>query len=187
MFVRTERLLLRPAWSEDSMPLFRAIGEEQVVRNLATAPWPYLLTDAETWTATPRPAHRPAALIFMRDASELELIGSIGLHDTPEGEIELGYWIARERWGAGLATEAGLAMLRFARDTLRLRRLVAGHFLDNPASGQVLRKLGFQPTGAVRMRHSLARGGEASTAEFVVELNREADTDMTTACRMLAA
>ena len=47
MFARTERLLLRPGWAEDAPALARAIADEQVVRNLATAPWPYRL-------ATPR-------------------------------------------------------------------------------------------------------------------------------------
>ena len=41
MFARTERLLLRPGWAEDAPALARAIADEQVVRNLATAPWPY--------------------------------------------------------------------------------------------------------------------------------------------------
>ena len=36
MFARTERLLLRPGWQEDAPALARAIGEEAVVRNLAT-------------------------------------------------------------------------------------------------------------------------------------------------------
>src|SRR3989344_9521016 len=39
MFARTERLLLRPGWQEDAPALAKAIGEEGVVRNLATAPW----------------------------------------------------------------------------------------------------------------------------------------------------
>ena len=32
------------------------------------------------------------------------------------------------------------------------------HFLDNPASGRVLEKLGFRPTGAVEKRWSNVRG-----------------------------
>ena len=48
----------------------------------------------------------------------------------------------------------------------RLPELVAGHFLDNPASGAVLRKLGFRPTGKVAQRYSVARGGEAACALF---------------------
>ena len=43
MFARTPRLLLRPGWREDAPALFRAIADERIVRNLATAPWPYTL------------------------------------------------------------------------------------------------------------------------------------------------
>ena len=46
MFARTERLLLRPGWAEDAPALARAIADEAIVRNLATAPWPYGIDDA---------------------------------------------------------------------------------------------------------------------------------------------
>jgi len=51
-----------------------------------------------------------------------------------------------------------------------LARLVAGHFADNPASGRVLAKAGFRPTGEVAMRYSAGRDGHAPCAEFVLEL-----------------
>jgi len=172
MFARTERLLLRPAWEEDADALFRAIADERIVRNLATAPWPYLPEHAAAWVAAERPAQRATALIFVRTQSVPLLVGAIGIHDTADGGVELGYWISRPHWGRGYATEAGRAMLVFARESLRLERLVAGHFLDNPASGSVLRKLGFKPTGIIAMRHSVARGAESPMAEFVLELVR---------------
>jgi RimJ/RimL family protein N-acetyltransferase len=187
MFARTERLLLRPAWPEDAEAVFHAIADERIVRNLATAPWPYLPEHAVAWTATPRPAHRPASLIFLRTEPQPLLVGAVGIHDTPAGEVELGYWIARPHWGRCYASEAGRAMLAFARDTLRVPRLVAGHFLDNPASGSVLRKLGFQPTGRIAMRHSLARGAEAPMTEFVVELNRATSREEAVAACSMAA
>src|SRR3546814_18335325 len=49
---------------------------------------------------------------------------------------------------------------------MNLPKLSAGHFVDNPASGAVLRKLGFRSTGKVAQRYSLARGGEAACALF---------------------
>jgi len=185
MFARTERLLLRPAWAEDAEAIFHGIGHEPVVRNLASAPWPYLPEHAAGWIATERPHHRPASLIFRRGETP-QLVGAIGIGDTPDGEVELGYWIGRDHWGRGYASEAGRAMIAFAR-SLRLPRLVAGHFLDNPASGGVLRKLGFQPTGRIGMRHSLARGTETPMAEFVLELNRRADAAPAQATQPLAA
>src|SRR3546814_10810174 len=68
----------------------------------------------------------------------------------------MGYWIARPYWGLGFATEAGRQLLHIAR-AMSLPKLSAGHFVDNPASGAVLRKLGFRPTGKVAQRYSLAR------------------------------
>src|SRR5690606_28343339 len=58
MFARTDRLLLRPGWAEDAPALHAAIAEPAVVRNLARAPWPYRLTDAQAFLAgadTPLP------------------------------------------------------------------------------------------------------------------------------------
>ena len=49
MFLRTERLFLRPAWLEDAPELTRAIGQEPVVRMLARVPWPYREEHARAW------------------------------------------------------------------------------------------------------------------------------------------
>src|SRR3546814_17905573 len=60
-------------------------------------------------------------------------------------------------------------MLDLAR-TLGIPRLTAAHFVDNPASGAVLRKLGFRPTGRRIERASLGRGTPAPTVEYVREV-----------------
>jgi RimJ/RimL family protein N-acetyltransferase len=173
MFARTERLLLRPGWIEDAPALFRAIADEGIVRNLASPPWPYAIEHAEAFLATERDPAEPTSLIFLRTDGAPELIGSIGFGRKPSGDLELGYWIARDHWGRGYATEAGRAALDFARETLRLKRLVAGHFTDNPASGRVLDKLGFRPTGRTAPRFSAGRG--EATACRLFELDLEAD------------
>ena len=46
MFIRSERLFLRPGWPEDWQELLSRIADESVVRNLAKAPWPYTADDA---------------------------------------------------------------------------------------------------------------------------------------------
>jgi len=149
MFARTERLLLRPGWREDAPALFRAIADEGIFRNLAQAPWPYMMADAEAFLTRERSPHEACCLIFLRGDGAPALVGGIGFGRTPEGELEFGYWVARPFWGRGIATEAGAALIANARDSLRLPRLVAGHFTDNPASGRVLEKLGFRTTGAI--------------------------------------
>ena len=170
MFARTERLLLRPAWAEDSHTLFRAIGDERIVRNLATAPWPYMPEHAACWTQAARSPDRPAALIFKRDSGAPELIGGIGIHDTPDGAVELGYWIARTHWGRGYATEAGRAVVDMARHGIGAPRLHGRHMVDNPASGGVLRKLGFVETGTGTI-DCLARGAEVACVTYELDLS----------------
>ncbi|WP_432768057.1 MAG: GNAT family N-acetyltransferase [Sphingopyxis sp.] len=165
MFARTERLLLRPGWQEDAPALARAIGEEAVVRNLATAPWPYGEAQAQAFLSQPIDPMQPRFLIFARTGGAPRLVGGCGISPSPEDGLEMGYWIARPYWGLGFATEAGRQLIRIAR-ALHLPRLSAGHFLDNPASGAVLRKLGFRPTGQIAQRFSLARGGDAAVALF---------------------
>jgi RimJ/RimL family protein N-acetyltransferase len=160
MFARTDRLLLRPGWAEDAPALARAIADEAIVRNLATAPWPYGVAEAEAFLAAPRDPILPSFLITERTEGAPRIVGACGLGRRPSGAVELGYWIARPHWGRGFATEAALALLDIAR-TLGLARLEASHFVDNPASGRVLEKLGFVPTGLTAHRHSCARGGEA--------------------------
>src|SRR5688572_19243817 len=57
-------------------------------------------------------------------------------------EVELAYLIDRSRWGEGLATEAALGIIDYARDTLGLRRLISLISPDNAASTAVARKVG---------------------------------------------
>jgi RimJ/RimL family protein N-acetyltransferase len=169
MFARTERLLLRPGWAEDAPTLARAIADESVVRNLATAPWPFALEDAEAFLAAPRDPAMPSFLITERTNSDPVIVGACGLGRRPSGAVELGYWIARAHWGKGFATEAGRALIDIAR-ALKLPRLEASHFVDNPASGRVLEKLGFLPTGLSAARYSCARGGEAMSRLYRLRL-----------------
>jgi ribosomal-protein-alanine N-acetyltransferase len=74
-----------------------------------------------------------------------KFIGRCGL--TPmdiEGheEIEVGYMLAREYWGQGLATEAAQAILQYGFDELKIPRLVCVINPGNEASSRVAEKIG---------------------------------------------
>ena len=174
MFARTERLLLRPGWAEDAPALHEAIADAGIVRNLASAPWPYTLAHAEAFLATERGPAATSLLIFRRTSAAPELVGACGFGRRPSRSIEFGYWIARRHWGKGYATEAGRAVVAIARESLRIGKLGAGHFLDNPASGRVLEKIGFRPTGIVAPRFSAGRGEDAPCRLFELDLRSEA-------------
>ena len=176
MFARTPRLLLRPGFPEDAPALAGAIGDETIVRNLATVPWPYRMRDAEAFLASPRDPILPSLLVFERGQSAPQLIGSCGLGRRPSGAVEMGYWIARPFWGRGFATEACTAVIDIAR-MLGLASLEASHFIDNPASARVLDKLGFQSLHVIAPRMSCARGAEVPARLMRLQLQGAAFDD----------
>ncbi|MDP3675892.1 MAG: GNAT family N-acetyltransferase [Novosphingobium sp.] len=174
MFIRSERLFLRPAWPEDWEELLALIADEDIVRNLARVPWPYGADQARDFAARAQDPRLPH--FFVSTASNGKLVGSVGLGCDEDERTELGYWIARPHWGNGHAPEAARAVLRLAR-TLGHRRIVAGHFVDNPASGRVLAKIGFRPTGKVVSRYSLGRGRHVESVEYATDLGAASDCD----------
>lgn len=159
MFARTPRLLLRPGFPEDAPALAAAIADKAIVQNLANAPWPYSMRDAEAFLASPRDPVLPSLLIFERGTGAPQLVGACGLGRRPSSSVEMGYWIARSYWGRGYATEACEALVEIAR-ALGIARLEGSHFTDNPASARVLEKLGFEAVGIIAPRMSCARGME---------------------------
>lgn len=90
------------------------------------------------------------------------VIGSIGLHMDPKRDVDnarmLGYALGENHWGQGYATEAANAVLRFAFEELGCPVLSAYHFPKNSKSKHVIKKLGFQPEGTLRMASTLPDG-----------------------------
>jgi ribosomal-protein-alanine N-acetyltransferase len=88
--------------------------------------------------------------------SENRLIGDCGLeHIILDGQdvVELGYDLASQYWGRGLATEAAEAVRAFAFKILGLRELVSLIQTHNLASQRVSEKLG------MRLQRTFPRNG----------------------------
>jgi RimJ/RimL family protein N-acetyltransferase len=81
------------------------------------------------------------------------------------GRPAVGYWIAREHWGRGIASEA-LTQFLAAK---RARPIFARAAKDNAASIRVLEKCGFRRIGE-DVGYSYARGRDVE--EFIFELSR---------------
>ena len=79
------------------------------------------------------------------------MIGCADVDEIEGAEGVIGYWLDEAAWGQGFASEAARAVVDFAFGQLGLTRLTTGHAADNPASGHVLEKLGFQPIGETRV------------------------------------
>ncbi|CAH0497485.1 GNAT family N-acetyltransferase [Novosphingobium sp. CECT 9465] len=175
MFIRSERLFLRPGWPEDWAELHALIDDEAIVCNLTRVPWPYGPDEARSFAASAQGTRHPHFFVTIPGATGARLVGSAGLVDD-DGETAIGYWIARQHWNKGYATEAVRALLALAA-TLGHRRIVAWHFADNAASARVLAKTGFRPTGEMRLARSAARRVAAPTIMHTIELREPAGCD----------
>jgi [ribosomal protein S5]-alanine N-acetyltransferase len=84
--------------------------------------------------------------IFM--LADGEHAGCAGLRPyRPQERIyELGVHLRPKFWGAGLATEAGRAVIAYGFDTLKADAIFAGHNPRNEMSRNFLLKLGFVHT-----------------------------------------
>ncbi len=147
--IQTERLHLRTPLKSDAPRIAKYIGEKDVTWNLGRAPYPYQLSDAETWLEKVR--QQDESYVFAIIHPEDGLIGIVGLDAHPGPVWELGYWVGKPWWGHGFVSEAAGGVLDWAEREQGLSSFVAGHYVDNPASGRVLVKLGFMPVGTQDM------------------------------------
>lgn len=157
--LETPRLILRALRAGDE-PCFLALaGDWEVARMTSDIPHPLLSSHAKAWLQ-PLDGDR-------RFAIELagQMIGCVGYFQRRSGAAELGFWLGRNHWGYGFATEAATAVVRHGFCADGQSCFSSAHFADNPASGHVLTKLGFAPTGHSRMWCS-ARGFEVDAVGF---------------------
>ena len=151
----------------DAPAVQRIVSDREVAATTLRIPHPYPHDGAVAWLTliAPQWADGSAAVFAITLAPTGEVIGSIGLEIKPDHRhAEVGYLIARPRWGNGYASEAATALLRFGFETLDLNRIYAHHMTHNPASGQIMRKLGMRYEGT--MRQHVIKWGEPRDIAF---------------------
>jgi RimJ/RimL family protein N-acetyltransferase len=165
--IATERLVLRGPTPSDRDAIAGLAADINVAGQTVAIPHPYSAADAEAYV------ERVMALDWGREAAfaiehrGFGVVGMLGFQTSAEGRPDLGYWIGRPYWNRGYATEAVRGALKWVKRDWRKRLVVAGHFADNPASGQVLCKAGFLYTGEVALKPSRARGRQVPTRMMV--------------------
>lgn len=147
------RLLLRPFDAQDGPAVQALAGAAEVASTTLTIPHPYEDGVAEAWIQTHAPAYAAGTLASFAvvEAATRALVGAMGLTiKAPHARAELGYWIGVPYWNRGYATEAAAVVVRFGFEQLGLNRVYAQHYVRNPASGRVLRKVGMRYEGRLR-------------------------------------
>jgi RimJ/RimL family protein N-acetyltransferase len=151
--LETGQLILRPFEAGDAEAVQGYVSLWEVARMTSRIPHPYPAGAAAEWI-TSHQAQRDRGqeytfCLALKEAAG-EPIGAGGLRCLEKGNWEIGYWLAPEFWGRGLATEAAKALVVFGFEKLGAEALNSGHFVDIPAYGRVLEKAGFAANGIAR-------------------------------------
>ena len=143
--VGTERLILRKWRASDRAPFARMNCDPLVMEH-----FPALLSQEESGALVDRAEAHWEQHGFGPWAAELceshEFIGYVSLF-IPQFEaaftpcVEIGWRLAREHWGKGLATEGARALLRHGFEILKLPEVVSFTVPGNLRSVRVMEKL----------------------------------------------
>lgn len=153
---------IQPTRESDLLPLFvQQSDPEANVMAAFTVADPY---DEKAfvlkWTSV---LHNPEIImksIFWADT----LVGSVLVYRM-DGEPQLSYWIGKQWWGKGIATQAVRQLL----EAFTERPLFASAAEDNAGSRAVLVKCGFQ---SLRTETGYANARGAEIAEVIYQLSR---------------
>lgn len=157
MKLETKNLILRP-FNMSDCPRIAFLCEDERVTRYTPLPSHYKLSDAENWVKS-QPENKDKALDFaIVEKKTGELIGSISLmFDKVNNFAEMGYWLTPDFWGKGLATEVCKYLIEYAFKILGLHKIIAKHYIENPASGKVMQHCGMKFVGTLK-EHNLKNG-----------------------------
>ncbi len=165
MKLRTKRLILRPVTKKDVADLAKSLNNLNISRWIVPMPHPYKKKDAVWWINKQIKEHKSKERTDYTFVIELKpnkrLIGAVGVFGFDKKKVkgELGYWLDENHWQKGIMSEAVKAVINFAFNKLKLKRLVIPAFAGNPGSNAIAKKFGFVHEGKLRQHaHCKATG-----------------------------
>jgi RimJ/RimL family protein N-acetyltransferase len=159
--LETPRLWLRWPRICDAAAIHKFCSPWEVARYTARIPHPYPEGSAERFIYAAREASsagRDLTLVMTPIKGKTDAIGAISLESRGTDRLALGFVLAPEMWGKGLATEAAEAMIDAAFTLTRTIEILASVRVENEASQTVLGKCGFTRIGT-GLQGAPARGG----------------------------
>jgi ribosomal-protein-alanine N-acetyltransferase len=137
-------IVLREYGESDLERLLMLANNRNVSRYLVyTFPYPYTTDDAAWWIGTGSKQNGAITRVIEYQG---QFVGSVGI--TPQSGWrdhlgEIGYWVAEDSWGKGIATAALRQMTDYGFSNRNFRKLFAPVLAPNIASMRVLEKCGY--------------------------------------------
>lgn len=168
--VSTERLEIRVWQTGDRPALERMVADSDMMRHITHGrAWSVDEVDEFLQRQAAQLAAHGVCMGPLVIRGTTEIIGVAGIQplDLP-GEYELGWWVWKEYWGRGYATEAGRALAAFAAGEMGLSRVVAVIDPDNAASIRVAEKIGMRFERRTTARETASRREEIDVVLYVL-------------------
>lgn len=152
-------LVLLPV-AEEHVAAVTAACQDPEIPRWTLVPSPYSEADARGWVELAGSARKAGSGLHfvVADSGDGRLLGAIGVDAWVWPVCRIGYWVAREARGAGVATRALVLLSRWVLREHPIPRLELVTDPGNLASQRVAEKAGFTREGLLRA--SLERRGE---------------------------
>lgn len=140
----TRRLVLRTPNIDDISDLATLANNSEIAEMTSRLPYPYTLADAQKYVGAVLDGTSYGHIYAITLADTGRLIGmcSVEMRSRSNG-LEVGYWIGRNWWGQGYATEASSAVVDVAFKVTGTDEIFAACRVNNIGSRRVLMKQGF--------------------------------------------
>lgn len=137
-------LSLRPWDPADAVALAAAWADPEIA-GWTGVPGVHDLAAARRWIDGDAARRQRGLSLDLVAVVDRAVVGEVGLTsiDPAAGQAELGWWLGADHRGRGLATRAVRLFATWALEELCVDRLVAACHRDNPSSGAVARRAGF--------------------------------------------
>lgn len=141
---------LRPWRIGDAEAVYQACQDPEIHRWVGT-PWPYEPHHAEDFVSGRFGGWVDgAAPLAIVDSASDAVLGSITVHPPWEVRASVGYWLAPNARGRGVATRALRLVAAWALAEMPIQRLQLYTLVGNDRSGAVAERAGFVREGVLR-------------------------------------
>lgn len=172
IILETDRLILRQYKLSDADDVVEGLNNLNISKWLAFVPYPYTKEDALKYISSSIENNLYDFAIVLK--SENKVIGATQLSNISfaHGTAGGGIWINEKYHGKGYGTEAWGARIKFAFETLGLRRLENGYFKDNISSFKMQKKFGYKNEG-IRRKKFISQSTGNYEDEYITGLLKE--------------
>jgi len=167
----TARLTVRPWAESDRRALARMAMDKDMMRYVTQGrPWDDAKIDEFLERQARHVDRHGVSFGAVEEKASAEVIGLAGMQPHDDGQFELGWWIWKDHWGKGYATEAIRPFVDYTREVMELPRLVAIIDPPNQASKRVAEKIGMQFVCIKSARETIAAREDIPIAYYSMSL-----------------